>query len=1056
MKKHLLRLLAFVLLGVCYTGLDAQVTTSGINGTITDAATKETLIGASVVAKHIPTGTVYGVATNVKGNFNLQGLRPGGPYTIEISYIGYQTVVMNNVMLSLGDTETINVKLKDDSKALEQVVVTGSRSHSLNATRTGAASSFNRTAIDRTPSVSRSVMDIAKLTPQANVTSSGISFAGSSNKYNSFQIDGTVNNDVFGLSSSGTNGGQSGANPISLEAIDALQVVIAPFDVRQGGFTGGGINAITKSGSNTWKGSAYDYFHNQDFYGTTSGADVAKRKKLDKQFENTVGFTLGGPIIKDKLFFFVNGEYVDRNTQTSFNVGDGSAIEAKDIDPIIEHIKKISGGYDGGGYAKKDIPTTNYKALARIDWNINQAHRLNVRYSYVQGSRFNFGRSRNQLRLNDNGYTMNNKTHSLVTELNSTFGSNMNNEFRFGYTRVRDFRTPDGKPFPHVQVNIDDNRSILFGTERFSMANRLDQDIFTLTNNFNWNIGDHALTFGTHNELFQMQNLFIRENYGSYRYDTLDKFFKIGTPQEEGPDQYDYSFADVNVTKDPRYAPAFKAAQLGFYVQDDWKVSSKLRLTLGLRMDLPLFFEQPRANDKFNGSDIAKQYGVQNHTMPQATPLWSPRFGFRYQIDEERRFLLRGGAGIFTGRIPFVWVSNSFSNTGLEFTRLRLSGKGAKDLRFNPDVNSQFAQTRTSEIDLITKNFKFPQVARFNLAFEALLPGDVKAVVEGMYTHNLNNIVVRNLNYRATDKTLKQGSLERPLYEQVDGKNFSDIILLDNTNKGYTYNVTTTLSKDFAFGLSASIAYTYGRAMSVNDGASSQAKSTWEYNQGFYGDKEHELYLSNFDMRHRIVGNLSYRVEYAKHFATTIGLIYNGQSGNRFSVVTNGDLNGDGARGNDLLYVPTDAEIDAMPFTKRTTFLPSTKKTIVLAEPEEQKQQFKEFINNNPEIAKHRGTFIERNGLVTPFVNQIDFHFAQDFFLNVGGRRHTLQLNADVINLGNLFNRAWGQSYYVQYDAINPLGFRGGKYTFTPLKNLWEQANIDSRWRAQIGVKYIF
>lgn len=1062
MKHYLLRLFAALLLLAPLSQATAQVTSSGINGTITDEATRESLIGASVVAKHLPTGTVYGAATNEKGNFSLMGMRPGGPYSIEISYIGYRTVVLNNVTLSLGETETINAKLKDDSKALEQVVVTAKKNHSLTATRTGAASSFNRTAIDRTPSVSRSIMDIAKLTPQANVTSTGISFAGSSNRYNSFQIDGAVNNDVFGLSGSGTNGGQSGANPISLEAIEALQVVIAPFDVRQGGFTGGGINAITKSGSNSFKGSAYNYFHNQDFYGTTAGADVTKRTKLDNQLENTLGFTLGGPIVKDKLFFFVNGEYVDRKTQTSFNVGDGSAIKAEEIDPLIEHIKKISGGYDAGGYAKKDIPMSNYKALARIDWNINEAHRLNLRYSYVQGSNYIFGRSRNILRLNDNGYTMNNKTHSFVSELNSNFGQGKNNELRVGYTRVRDFRTPEGKPFPYVQVYIDDNRQVQLGTERFSMANRLDQDIFTLTNNFSWNIGNHALTLGTHNELFRMQNLFIRENYGAYIYNTAENFYKIGLMDDAGkslevsPDQFDYSFANVDVTKDPRYAPEFKAAQLGFYLQDEWKATDKLRLTLGLRVDVPLFFEQPRANDTFNQSVIAKEHGVANHTMPSATPLWSPRLGFRYQLDDERKYLIRGGAGIFTGRIPFVWISNSFSNTGLEFIRLKLRNQEAKDVRFSPDVNKQYSEARTSEINLVTKDFKFPQVARFNLAFEAVLPGEIKAAVEGMLTYNLNNIVTRNLNYRTSGKTLSQGSLERPLYEKVEPKNFSDIILLQNTNKGYTYNFTTTLSKEFDFGLSASLAYTYGRAMSVNDGSSSQAKSVWEYTQGFYGDAKDELYHSNFDMRHRIVGNLNYRVEYGKHFATTIGLVYNGQSGNRFSIVTNGDLNGDDARANDLLYVPTEAEIDAMPFVQRKKWLPFSKKSIVLAEPEEQRQQFKDFINNNPELAELRGRYVERNGLVTPFVNQFDLHLAQDFFINVGGRRHTLQLNADVINLGNLINRGWGLNYFVQYDAINPLGYKNGKYTFTPLSSLWEQSNISSRWRAQVGLKYIF
>lgn len=1059
MKKFLLRL--FVAILALGSIAQAQVTTSSINGTVLDKGTKEELAGASVVAKHLPTGTVYGVAANAKGNFLLQGLRPGGPYTIEVSYIGYRTAKIDNVTLALGETETLTVSLEDDMQSLGTVVVTAQRGSSFNATRTGAGSSFNRSAIDRTPSVSRSIFDIAKLTPQANSGAGGTSFAGSSNKYNSFQIDGTVNNDVFGLSSSGTNGGQTGTTPISLEAIEAVQVVIAPFDVRQGGFTGGGINAITKSGSNKFAGSLYDYYYNQDFFGTTAGKNVADRKKLSDQYSNTVGFTLGGPIVKDKLFFFVNGEYVKQSYPAESYIDRANSVITRDMaESVLTRLNALQPGYTSGGYGSRDVPTTSYKALARIDWNINEAHRLNLRYSFVNAKRLIFANTASTLNFLDRGYTMNSQTHSMVAELNSRFSSTVNNEFRMGYNRIRDFRQPEGVA-PSIQIRLGNNNFINVGGEPNSVANQLDQDIYTLTNNLTLSLGNHNVTIGTHNELFDIYNLYITNFAGAYDYNSLNDFLTGAAPRE-----YNYSYAIESITGTRRWGPRFKAAQLALYAQDEWKATDNLRITYGLRADMPVFLDDPRANDYFNSSALATKHGVQNHTMPKTRILWSPRIGFRYTLDETRNELIRGGIGVFTGRVPFVWIGNVFGNTGVEFGRTRVTDFSKHpNFAFSLDPDKQYldpnASRPTSMIAMVDKDFRYPQIVRTNLAFETTLPGGIRATLEGVFSKTLNNIRYRNLMVEQAGTTYDHGQVKRPLQKTLatNATNpYTYLIMLENTNKGFSYNFTAQLSKSFDFGLNASVAYTYGKAMSAHDGGSSQAQSAWRYNYIFADPNGEEMFYSNFDLRHRIVATANYRVEYGKHFATTIGLVYNGQSGSRYNILYNGDINHDGQFGNDLLYVPTSADIANMRFADITERVNGV--NVVRVAASAMPAALDAYLAAHPQLSQIRGQVAPRNGFTMPFSHKFDLHFAQDFYLNVGGRRHTLQLNADIINVGNLINRSWGISHSMNNFNYQLLGYNKANDTYTfdtaTSQTLWYEADIASRWQAQVGIKYIF
>lgn len=1066
MTKQLLCVTSASMLLFGVSSAYAQVTTSTINGTITDAKTKELLIGASVVARHLPTGTLYGVATNAKGNFLIQGLRPGGPYILEVSYIGYQTVKLDRITLALGETETFNLKLHYDTQLLQDVVVTGKKGNTLNATRTGAATNFSRSALERTPTVERNLFDVARLAPGVSIASNGaMSFAGSNNRYNSFQIDGAVSNDVFGLTSSGTNGGQTGSTPISLEAIDALQVVIAPYDVRQSGFTGGGINAITKSGTNDLKASAYSFYKNQNFFGRTAGKEnTGKRKKLDTQYEYTVGATLGGAIVRNKLFYFINAEISDERYPSRYLPGDGSEISLENAERVANHLKKLTGGFDAGGYGRTNIPRRSYKALARIDWHINTAHRFSLRYSYLNADKYNFSNTTHTLRFLNNGYTFTSQTHSIVAELNSRLSNSLNNEFRFGYNRVRDERSVAGDPMPGIKIE-DGINSIYIGPDTHSSANALDQDVFTLTNNLTWSKGDHTLTLGTHNEFFTLRNLYIPNANGYYSFSSVADF--------ENNQAVEYQYGYSNVPGQRYWSPKFSAAQLGLYLQDEWKLSSLFRLTYGVRLDMPLFLDTPTANTRFNESEIAKRSGIRNEAMPKKSVLISPRLGFRYQLDESKKHLIRGGLGLFTGRIPFVWISNSFGNTGVEISQIRLSSEDiAKSEHFtfsiNPNkqypFNDEAIEAKVNptlqkvNINALSRNFKFPQTFRANLAFETVLPGEIKMVLEGIYSKSFNNIYYVNLNRELSGKTFAEANAGatylgggRPLYKIAD-QTFGDVIYLRNTDKGHSYNFLAQLSKDFGFGLNASLSYTYGKSLGVIDGTSSVAYSNWQYAYTYKGQAEEEMALTTFDTRHRIVANLNYRIEYAKHFATTIGLIYTGQTGNRFSMVYSGDVNGDGARFNDLMYVPSKTEIASLRWgtydRKTRTFTPD----------EKMGDDFYRFITENEQINQYRGTYIPRNALVAPFTHRLDLHCAQDFYVQVGKRRHTLQLVADVMNFTNMLNPNWGVVYSAGYSQSPLKPNPDGSLEFSRYKTgkIWTLQDIPSRWQAQVGLKYIF
>lgn len=674
MLKRLHLLLALFILTV--NAAMAQITTSGISGKI--SSNGETVIGATVTATHQPSGTVYRAVTNVDGRYTIQGMRPGGPYKVSISYIGYKDKVFNNVSLNLGESQNLSCSLQEDAKQLQEVVVSGKAG--LNGTKTGAAMSINAQQIADMPSISHSIADVARLNPQltTNGQSGSMSFAGMNNRYNSFQIDGVMNNDVFGLTANGSNGGQAGSQPVSMETIDQIQVNIAPFDVRQGGFTGGAINAVTKSGTNEFHGSGYFYGNNQDLVGRHyKNMDGTYAQPYDDEKETLFGFTLGGPIIKNKLFFFANYENSEKSYPTQYTI-DSPDVKfnpdlAKDLMSKIYDLANRQGYDYATSWADKDKNVKSQKAGLKLDWNINEFNKFSVRWSYVDAKQTLGLGGIATLNTTDHLYDFKSKTHSFSAELQSRISPNLSNEARVSYVRVRDERT-SGQPAPSITIYKVGNGTMNIGNEYSSMANGLKQDIYTLEDNFTWYKGNHTLTFGTHNELYKFSNLFLQNLYGCYYFDTPDDFLKYyngcGADGFGGDGKYIKNFyftqANVEVTGNPRWAPEFSAAQLGFYVQDKWDVTDSFQLTYGLRMDMPLFFDTPAENAKFNEWAAGKGYGFKTNQKLASTPMWSPRVGFRWDIEKNRKYILRGGIGVFTGRIPFVWLSNNFTNTGVQ------------------------------------------------------------------------------------------------------------------------------------------------------------------------------------------------------------------------------------------------------------------------------------------------------------------------------------------------------------------------------------------------------
>jgi len=1045
-------------------GLFAQgVTTASFNGSVADN-NGNALAGANVVAVHLPSGSQYGSSTRVDGRYNIPNVRVGGPYEISVSYVGYTDKSIEGVVVAITENRTINFTLTETTYEGQAVDVVAEQNEILSGSRTGANTTVTEETIQKFPSIERSIQDFARLSPQivgTNIGSSdntgGSSSGGTNNRYNNVQIDGAVTNDAFGLAASGTPGGQANAQPISLDAVQEFNVSVAPYDVRSGGFTGSLINAVTRSGTNNWEGSVYGFGRNQSITKSTLTVGDTETELSDFD-ELQTGFRIGGPIAKNKMFFFVNAELKRRNDPrlglSGLLTGDDLTAATANGNEIINIANSVY-GYQAGSFNEYTAATNDNKAFARLDWNLNNRNTLTLRHNYVDAE-LDRGINRNgfEAGLESQNYVFNSVTNSTVLQLNSTLGSDKANMFRASFSRIRDKRVLDGPNFPEITVGTDEI-DFVFGSERSSQANSLDQDIFEITNDLVYFSGDHTFTVGTHNEFYQFDNLFAQHLFGAYDFDSYvaspgDTISAVEAFRRGVPSRYRYSYS---LSDNPTPSADWGSYQIGLYAQDEWKMNSQFILTYGIRADIPIFPDTPSENERFG--ELFE--GRSTTDVPSGNVLWSPRVGFNYDATGDRETQLRGGVGIFSGRSPTVWLSNAYSNTGVEYGRVQAFGDGP-GLTFSTDPNNQpepgtdpnLSPIATSEINITAKDFKQPQVFRTNLGLDQKMAGNTILTLEGVFSQSINDVVVRNINLLAPNGNALDG---RPLYDRnaVISDEFTSVYELANTSKGYRYNLTAQVQKlnggDFMPGLAGSISYTYGQSRDVNSGRSSTASSNWLFNETVDPNNP-SLGISDFEIPHRVLLNASYSFS----FGTTFGLFYEGRSGRPFNMVYDNDANNDGSfRSNDLAYIPLNENDVASVTGDGWAALDS-------------------FLLSNDKLNAARGGIAPRNFLNEPWLNQLDLRIAQNF--NFGGQK--FELTADVLNFLSILSEDWGKQEFVNFQSYEIFDFQGyddvtGKPEirfFAPSDRNGDGGQdfdeilltdiLLSRWRIQVGLRYSF
>jgi len=1099
------RILSFFLVFLVPFLIKAQVTTSSITGTVKDQ-TNQLLTGATVTAIHQPTGTKYSTTVGKGGVYTLPNLRIGGPYQVTISYVGFENKVFDDINLTLGAPATIDAALSTSGATLSEVTVVANTRGLISSQRNGTSTNISLRQLQALPSINRNIQDFARLTPQAKAGnngndggSTGLSFAGQSNRYNQFSIDGANASDAFGLTSSGTNGGAANINPISIEAIQEIQIVLSPYDVTQGGFTGGGINAVTKSGTNKIHGSVYGQYQNQSFVGKSSPYNSTIARLPYGKFKNeTFGASLGGPIIKNKLFFFASGERYVKSTPIAFDptiAGSGSKVNPDTLRAIKDFMLKTY-GFDLGSYGAINNENQSTSLFARIDWNISDKHKLTLRHNYVNGNNdLGRGRSATTAYFENTGYKSENTTNSSVIELNSNFSSSASNVLRLTYNAVRDARITPNAPNLFIS-NYDTlqkaNISYNLGSDYSSAANSLDQDIISITDNFTLYKGSHTLTFGTNNEFFKSSNVFLQGYYGAYTYNlgsnSRNNITNWMANTGTGLTQYQIGYSASG--RGDKAPAILKSAQLSAYAQDVWAATKNFKLTYGLRVDLPYISNTPSENTAFNTAFAS--YGVTTDQMPKQRLMYSPRVGFNWN-EQKLGIQVRGGLGMFTGRIPFVWISNQFSNTGVATKNLTFNANSTPALSStgvtytlnpeDPQLGAYIPATgnpAATVINVIDKDFKFPQVFRANLAVDKKLgTSGLVATLEGVFTKNINNAFYTNLNISENgESTVNIGPTTRPFWtKQAVNTNYSQVIKLSNTSEGYSYNLTAQIQKPYSKGWAGSIAYTYGKATSLNDLPSSVALSNWTGVQSVNGLNKLELSRSNFDIGSRITGFVSKEFKYLNHFATTFTLFYSGQSGQGisylYSTVGSKNITGESTTGTSLIYIPASAtEANFADITNGKTA-------------SQQWTDFQALMASNEYFQEHAGQNAERNGDRTPFEHHFDLRIAQDFLIKGS---HKVQVFVDVVNVGALLNKDWGRSYGTgsSPDGFYPLSttifnpvvsgaqkrdgvaftptvnnpaFQFNINNFTQIGNDYKPYNVNSftsRWNGQIGLRYSF
>lgn len=1092
MKKLFLLMLTLF----AFSAASAQVTTAGMNGNVTDKA-GEPLIGATVIAVHTPSGTQYGTTTNKDGRYNLQGLRTGGPYTVTFSYVGYQSVEFPGLMLSLGETLTRDAYL-EDNQTLETVVVTADgKNSSMNIDRAGAVTSISEREIELMPSVSRSMNDIMKLTPQASTTTSGLAIGGGNYRQSYVTVDGASFNNMFGIGSNLPAGG----SPISLDALEQISVAVTPFDVRQSGFTGGAINAVTKSGTNELKVNVYDYYKSDAWTGTRYKDDG--KLSLSESMTNTLGVSVGAPIVKNKLFVFANFEYEwnktpgvtrlarDNDSQAWGNSSQYNRPTKEQMNEIKDYLKEKF-GYDPGRFADYSIKVPNWKFMGRIDWNINANHSLNVRYSktmnkyssspsssisplYGNYSAYNtsYGRtSYSALYFESSRYYQEQNFSSVAAELNSRFlDGRLTNTLRYTYSHQYEPRSYVGDLFPTVDILQDDEVLTSFGPDPFTYGNLREVSSHILTDEVGWTTGINRFTFGYQFEHDNTKNGFMQGGAGYYVYDSWQDFVNDATPRA-------FAITHSNRTDLKQVYPSFSYMQHSIYAQDELSISNRFKATVGLRLEIPVYPSIAGNENKEFTQLFADKGGYKTSDMPKARLNFSPRVGFNWDITGERKYVLRGGTGIFTGRLPFVWIVSAVGNSNCmqaqkilykyenkldaDDNRIptgdRLPGfhdniKDILDDIYKGEFTHQDNLPAPQQTTIMDKHLKMPSTWKTSLALDMKLPGDVKLNIEGIYNKDINSVTVTKLGIEEVDGGIQLPGepAARALWKSQGIKNdggkgqtVTPYLIQNAGIDGYYASLTAQVSKTWGFGLSLSAAYTYASSKNVIDGIGDQVTSAYKTNTfNRNGSNVPELGYSSYVSPHRIMINLGYRMANQKS-NTSFGLFYEayrlGYIGNysysRFSY-TMGNVTGDGGA-DILLYVPTRDQLNQMKFTD-----------------DKNKEAYWEFIQGNKYLSKHIGEYTDRGGVVMPWRQELNFKFSHEFLFNVKGKRNSLTLGVDVNNIANLLNRNWGNVKQISSNQI--LTYNAANSTYTFKKPTWStKASTISTWSALLSIRYTF
>ena len=1045
---------------VCFSSVFSQVTTSNIRGIIADDQAAP-LLGANVVAVHGPTGTRYGAITNEDGRFNLLNLRVGGPYSIVVSYVGYKSHNEKGVFLTLGKTHNVKTSLLLASETLDEVILISDRSGTFGSGRTGAETSVGRRELTRLPTISRSAADFTRLEPSA----SGNSFGGRNDQYNNFSLDGAIFNNPFGLDSP-TPGGQTGAQPISLDAIDQISVSIAPYDVTQSGFTGASVNAVTKSGTNEFHGTVYGFYRNEDLTGgKINGEDVSKPDLNQKQY----GLSIGGPIIKNKLFFFMNFEKDDRDDlgTNGFipNTGTGAINETRVLESDLVRVQNAMTalGYNTGRYQGFTYGSESTKGILKLDWNINENNRLAVIYNFLDASQEKpahptalgvRGPSFETLQFQNSGYQINNKIQSVQLELNSTLSDEIVNKLQIGYTHFDDFRNPLSTPSPSLLIQDGAGSNyIIVGHEPFSIHNTLDQKVFQFTNNMNIFSGNHTFTVGFSFEKFQFDNSFNLGVYGgTFGVPIGDEFRHFASVDEfianagsggvvdgliKGAEATFAANNQVSVGEPGGWQLAeTNVGQLSFYLQDEWNVTEQLKLTYGFRFDKPLYFdtkEKIRENINRKGTyqpdneyidpETNQPVKIDSEKLPSNNILVSPRLGFNWDTKGDGTTQIRGGTGVFTGRFPFVWLGNQVQGVDFFFYQV-----------VDPD-------------------FKWPQVWRTNVGVDHRFKNGIISTLDLSYTKDINGAHVQNWGLSSPSGQLNAPGDNRPVYTAEDRAlnafgGPTNAYVFTNSDKGRSFNASLKLQKTFDNGVFASVAYNYLNAKDVNSIEAEITGDAFDFNPTAGNANQDVLAFSKYGDTHRFIGVAIKQFNYGNgKYATSVSGFFEYAQGGRYNYTYAGNINGDSSfQNNDLLYIPTSSELQQMNFSGAG-----------------QAEAFERYIQQDNYLSDHRGEIMERYGALAPWRGTLDVKILQDFnFAISDGKKQTLQLSIDILNFGNLINSNWGV-VEIPNDQT-PLSVTSidanGVPTFTFDTNLVETNGFDasllSRWQAQFGVRYIF